>query len=59
MARPNTDSERVNVYIPRRIMKVLRVLAQRRGTTYSEMIRQASREFAIREANKENEENVD
>jgi len=50
MARPNTDSERINAYIPRRVMKVMRALAKRRGTTYSELIRTAVREFAIREA---------
>lgn len=55
MARPNTDSERVNIYIPRRVMKVLRALAKRRGTTYSELVRTATREFVIAEAKKEQE----
>lgn len=53
MARPSTDSERVNVYIPKKVMKAARVLAAIRGTTYSEVIRNATREYVVAEINKE------
>jgi len=53
MARPKTDNERINVFMQHDVMRALRFLAQRRGTTYSELIRSATREFVIREVPKE------
>lgn len=53
MARPKTDNERINVFMQGDVMKALRYLARRRGTSYSELIRIAAREFVIREVPKE------
>jgi len=53
VARPNNDVERINAYVPRRIMTIMRALAKRRGTTYSELVRTALREYAVREAKQE------
>lgn len=53
MARPNNDVERINAYVPRRIMTIMRALAKRRGTTYSELVRTALREYAVREGKQE------
>ena len=50
MARPKNDVERINAYIPVKVMAAVRKLARRRGTTYSELIRTAVREYAVREA---------
>lgn len=58
MARPNTDSERVNIYIPRKVMKVARALAKKRGTTYSEVVRTATREYVIAEVKKEQADGI-
>ncbi len=41
MARPKTDSVRVNIYIPRKILAVMKNMAERRGMTYSEITRAA------------------
>ena len=53
MARPNNDVERVNAYLPRNAMSIMRILAKQRGTTYSDLIRIAVREFIIRETKQE------
>lgn len=53
MARQKTGNERVNVYMQADVMRGLRFLAQRRGTSYSELIRVAARDFVIREVPKE------
>lgn len=55
MARPNTDSERINVYVPRKVMRVIRALAKRRQMPYSEVLRTAIRLYVIDEAKKEKE----
>lgn len=52
MPRPSIDAERVNFYAPIKGMKILRALAKKRSTTYSELIRTAIREYIIREAKK-------
>ncbi len=41
MARPKTDSVRVNIYIPKKILTVMKNMANRRGMTYSEIARAA------------------
>ncbi len=41
MARPKTDSVRVNIYIPKKILGVMKNMAQRKGMTYSEITRTA------------------
>lgn len=53
MARVKNDVERINAYVPTNVMRVIRALAKRRGTTYSELVRNAIREYAIREAGQE------
>ncbi len=53
MARPKTDNIRVNVFMEPKILHALKTLAVRRGTTYSQLIRDASRTFVIAELKKE------
>lgn len=57
MARQKNDVERINAYIPIKTMDALRALAKRRGTTYSELLRTAAREYAVREVKVEKEAN--
>ncbi len=55
MARPKTDNVRINTFMEPKILHALKTLAKRRGTTYSQLIRDASREFVIRELKREKE----
>lgn len=59
MARTPTDSTRINYYQPNDVLNALKKLAARRGTTYSELIRMATREYALREVRKEREAMAD
>lgn len=53
MSRPKTDNIRVNVFMEPKVLAGLKTLARRRGTTYSQLIRDASRSFVITELKKE------
>ena len=55
MARPKTDNVRINTFMEPKILHALKTLAKRRGTTYSQLIRDASRELVIRELKREKE----
>jgi predicted DNA binding CopG/RHH family protein len=50
---PPKDKERINFFIPTKTLDALKALASRRGTNYSELLRQAAREFAVAELTKE------
>ena len=43
------------MYVPRRVMKAVRTVAKRRQVPYSELLRNAIREYIIREAKIEKE----
>ena len=47
MARPKTDNIRVNIFMEPKVLHALKTLATRRGTTYSQLVRDACREFAV------------
>ena len=49
MPRPKTDSIRVNVYLPAKHLSILKKLAARRATTYSELVRHAVDDYLIAE----------
>lgn len=53
MPRPRTENVRVNVFMEPKVLRALKMLAKRRGTTYSQLIRDASREFVVVELKKE------
>lgn len=53
MARPKTDNKRINVFMEPKVLDALKVLAKRRGTTYSELIRTAAREYVVTELKRE------
>ncbi len=55
MARPKTDNVRINTFMEPKILHALKTLAKRRGTTYSQLIRDACRQFVIRELKREKE----
>ena len=55
MARPKTDNVRVNIFMEPKVLQALKALAKRRGTTYSQLIRDASRAFVVIELKKEKE----
>ncbi len=39
MAKPKKDCTRVNIYLPDKVLKVMRNMAARRGVSYSELAR--------------------
>ena len=49
MPRPKTDNVRINIFMEPKILRAMKMLAARRGTTYSQLMRDACREFAVRE----------
>ena len=49
MARPKLNNVRVNFLLDPRQLTWFRRVAQARGTTYSELLRRAAREFIMRE----------
>ena len=53
MARPKTDSIRINLYVPANIVKAYKALARRRGTNMSELAREGLREYIKREITRE------
>ena len=50
MPRQSRDLERVNVFLPEKELKVLRLLAKKRGVPYSDFIREAVTLWLRREA---------
>ena len=55
MAKTPTDKTRINVYLPTTLLVAARVIAKRRGSTYSEIIRTALKEYVTAELRKEKE----
>jgi|TARA_R110002074_G_scaffold104230_6_gene225043 hypothetical protein len=58
MARPKRDLTRMNFYVQDGIVKGLKVLADKRGTTSSEIVRAALREYVLRELQNEKDNNT-
>lgn len=53
MAKPRSSMIKSNIYIDPKVQKGIRYLAAKRGTSYSELVRQAMRVFLIDELKKE------
>lgn len=47
MAKPRSNMVKSNIYIDPKVQKGIRYLADKRGTSYSELVRQAMRKFLI------------
>lgn len=58
MVRTSQERIRINIYFQERVLEGLRRLATARGTTYSELIREACREYVIREGGRVLKDNV-
>lgn len=52
MTRASAGNEKINIYFNSQVLAALKRLALARGTTYSELIREASREFVLKEGPK-------
>jgi metal-responsive CopG/Arc/MetJ family transcriptional regulator len=57
MANP-VGKTRVNVFLPNKLLHATKVLANLRATSYSEIIRQATAEYVVRELKKHRTTNV-
>ena len=53
MAKPRSSMVKSNIYIDPRVQKGLRFLAKKRGTSYSQLVREAMRRFMVEELTKE------
>lgn len=47
MTRAPAGNAKINIYFNERVLDALRKLALMRGTTYSELIREACREYVV------------
>ena len=47
MAKPRSSMVKSNIYIDPKVQKGLRYLAAKRGTSYSQLVREAMRKFLI------------
>lgn len=50
MTRVTAGNSKINIYFNDGVLKAFRVMARARGTTYSELIREACRQFALKNA---------
>lgn len=50
MPRTKTESTRVNIYLPNKELGILKALAKKRSTTYSQIVRDAVRLWLKTEA---------
>lgn len=49
MTRAPAGNEKINLYFNSQVLQALKRLALVRGTTYSELVREACRDFVLRE----------
>jgi len=52
MTRASAGNDKINIYFNAKVLAAMKRLALARGTTYSELIREACREFVLREGPK-------
>lgn len=52
MSRTSAGNTKINIYFNDQVLEALKKMAIARGTTYSELIREASRAFVLKEAPK-------
>jgi 16S rRNA U516 pseudouridylate synthase RsuA-like enzyme len=50
MTRTTAGNSKINIYFNDGVLKALKVMARAKGTTYSELIREASRQFVLKNA---------
>lgn len=50
MARTSSANTKINIYFSDPVLEALKKMAAARGTTYSELIREACRAYVIKEA---------
>lgn len=53
------EKTRVNVVLPERLLQAAKLLADRRGTSYSQIIRSALREYVIEELRRDKAQDVE
>lgn len=56
MTRAPAGNTKINIYFSEQVLEALRAMARKRGTTYSELIREACRVYTLREGPKVVEE---
>jgi len=56
MSTPAAPSVRVNVYLEPKLLNATRILADRRGSTMSDLFRTALRQYVVAELKREREE---
>lgn len=52
MTRVSAGNDKINIYFNAQVLAALKRMALARGTTYSELIREACREFVLQEGPK-------
>lgn len=52
MTRASAGNDKINIYFNAQVLAAMKRLALARGTTYSELIREACREFVLKEGPK-------
>lgn len=57
MAKPKSSMVKSNIYIDPKVQRGIRYLAAKRGTSYSQLVREAMRAFLIDELKKEKDVN--
>ena len=55
MARVKTGHVRINFLMPPKVLQAFKALAKRRGTSYSDLLRDAAKEYIIRELRSESD----
>jgi metal-responsive CopG/Arc/MetJ family transcriptional regulator len=59
MSRPSTGKHKVNIFMDDKILEALRRIGEARGVTYSELIREACRQYVFKEGGKVVQEAVE
>lgn len=52
MTRQSAGNTKINIYFNERVLDALRKMAQTKGTTYSELIRDACQQYVLKEGPK-------
>jgi len=55
MAKPRTGMIKSNLFIDPKVQKGMQYLAERKGTTYSALVREAMRDYVVRALKEEKE----
>lgn len=52
MPRPQSDRQKASYYLPTKLIAAMKRVAELKGTTVSDLVRQACSEFVVKEAPK-------